>query len=529
MQRSAQHDMTMLRKMTSTSLLPLLSLLSLPLFASAIPIIPRDGTANTTATDKVYDYIVIGSGAAGIPLAATLSASGASTLLIERGPPSSGRWGGTQRPSWLANTNLTFYDVPALDNEIYVDGFGSGIFCPDVSVALAGCVLGGGTAVNAGLWWAPASADWDSNFAAAGIEGWGSADLVSATQSVFAKIPGTTVPSMDGELYLQQGANVLEGALSQAGWTREVSNETPDGKVKGKVYANTTFMYENGERGGPMATYLVEAAARPNFEIWVESQVIRVVRNGSVATGVEVQSTGNLGNSGTVSLSGKGGVILSAGSFGTPKILFRSGIGPQDMLEVVQAAEGDAMVVEDEWINLPVGYNLVDNINVSGQEINSNVSYADTKQTDMVIKHPNVTFYQFTAAYNNPIPSDSAAYLDDRTGILTQSASNLNPMVWEPVTGTDGDYRQLQWTARVDSSLGIANTDGEAMTLSNYLGLGQVARGRATIDNNLNMLVQTMPSVGMNAADRAAIVQGLDDMRAVLGNITDLTILAPVR
>ena len=106
--------------------------------------------SNQTSINSTYDYIVVGGGAGGIPLAAKLSEAGHSVLLLERGPPSSGRWGGTMRPDWLAGTNLTRFDVPGLCNEIWADS--AGIACPDAS-SMAGCVLGGGTAVNAALWW----------------------------------------------------------------------------------------------------------------------------------------------------------------------------------------------------------------------------------------------------------------------------------------------------------------------------------------------------------------------------------------
>jgi cellobiose dehydrogenase (acceptor) len=104
-----------------------------------------------------YDYIVVGAGAAGIPMADKLSESGKSVLLIEKGPPSSGRWGGTMRPDWLSGTNLTRFDVPGLCNEIWVDS--AGIACTDTD-QMAGCVLGGGSAVNAGLWWKVSGSVW---------------------------------------------------------------------------------------------------------------------------------------------------------------------------------------------------------------------------------------------------------------------------------------------------------------------------------------------------------------------------------
>ena len=44
------------------------------------------------------------------------------------------------------------------------------------------------------------------------------------------------------------------------------------------------------------------------------------------------------------------------------------GIGPQDQLEIVQgsALDGETMISSEEWIELPVGYNLEDHTNVSG-------------------------------------------------------------------------------------------------------------------------------------------------------------------
>lgn len=42
-------------------------------------------------TGTTYDYVVIGAGAGGIPIADKLSEAGHSVLLIEKGPPTSGR------------------------------------------------------------------------------------------------------------------------------------------------------------------------------------------------------------------------------------------------------------------------------------------------------------------------------------------------------------------------------------------------------------------------------------------------------
>ena len=74
-----------------------------------------------------------------------------------------------------------------------------------------------------------------------------------------------------------------------------------------------------------MATYLVSAAARKNFRLQMNTTVTRLVRKGDTVTGVEVEASGKGGYSGTISVTPNAGrVILSAGVFGTAKILFRS-------------------------------------------------------------------------------------------------------------------------------------------------------------------------------------------------------------
>jgi cellobiose dehydrogenase (acceptor) len=183
---------------------------------------------------------------------------------------------------------------------------------------MAGCVLGGGTAVNAGLWWKPHPDDWDTNFPA----GWQSKDLASATNRVFSRIPGTIAPSMDGKRYLSQGFDMLGGSLGKAGWKYVVANDNPE--LKNRTYGHSTFMFSGGERGGPLATYLVSAGSRQTFTLWTHTMAKRVVRTGGLATGVEVECNGG-GHAGIVSVTPKTGrVILAAGAFGSSKLLWRS-------------------------------------------------------------------------------------------------------------------------------------------------------------------------------------------------------------
>lgn len=185
----------------------------------------------------------MGSGAGGIPIADRLSEAGHKVLLIEKGPPSTGRWGGIMKPDWLNETSLTRFDVPGLCNQIWADP--TGAICTDVD-QMAGCMLGGGTAVNSGLWWKPHPADWDVNFP----EGWHSDDMAAATERVFSRIPGTIAPSMDGKRYLSQGFDMLGGSLKAAGWEYLIPNEHPD--RKDRTYGHSTFMYSGGREERPL-------------------------------------------------------------------------------------------------------------------------------------------------------------------------------------------------------------------------------------------------------------------------------------
>jgi len=359
------------------------------------------------------------------------------------------------------------------------------------------------------MFFVPQDRDWDHNFPA----GWKAADMAAAQRRMFARIPGTDTPSMDGKRYILETYSVLGAAVKKAGWTELASiNAAPN--QKHKTYGHSPFMFSNGERGGPLATYLRTAKKRANFKLVTDTMVRRVVRSGATATGVEVFATASNGQTGIYKVRATGRVILSAGAFGTAKILFRSGIGPKDMLDIVKSssADGASMIASSQWILSPVGYNVLDHTN-----------------TDLVVSHPSIKAYDFYAAYDTPIEADKNAYLDNRAGILATSAPGIPLVLYDQVVGTDGITRQFQWTARAEGSLG--QSGHTLVTISQYLGTGVTSRGRITITNNLGMTVGTEP-YGTTGPDKAAIVKGVDNMLTAIkgwtgANGTAITLVQP--
>lgn len=194
--------------------------------------------------------------------------------------------------------------------------------------------------------------------------------MVKHTSTVFTRIPGTYTPSQDGKLYLQQGFDRVGKGLEQyGGFKYVVPNDHPD--EKNYTYGHSTFFIEHAERQGVLRTYLESASQRKTFTLWTDAMARRVVRTGGHITGVELECRAGGTHSGIVNVTpGTGRVIVSAGTFGSARVLFRSGIGPTDQLNVVKSSsiDGATMISSDQWINLPVGSNLDDHVGVSAAQ-----------------------------------------------------------------------------------------------------------------------------------------------------------------
>ena len=246
--------------------------------------------------------IVAGGGPAACVLAARLSEDAdRSVCLIEAGPDygprSEGRW-----PAELLDPSA----IP--DSHDWRDGHSS---LPWARV-IGGCSAHNACAVTRG----PA-ADYDA-WQDAGGAGWGWAAL----EPCFARARDAIgALAREGQSVGSWHAAVVEAAVE--GGLPRLTDLDEESAGAGVAATNV----RDGVRNNAAFAYLDAARGRPNLSVLGQTLVDRLVlSDAGRATGVEVQ-----GPPGPRTIQGES-VILAAGAYGSPAVLLRSGIGPEDEL-----------------------------------------------------------------------------------------------------------------------------------------------------------------------------------------------------
>ncbi|KAH8731667.1 hypothetical protein GQ44DRAFT_642958 [Phaeosphaeriaceae sp. PMI808] len=413
-------------------------------------------TVAAACSGDLYDVIVVGSGPAGIVVADRMSEAGKKTLLLEQGGPSYHITGGTARPAWLSGTELSRVDVPGLYKSIFTIPDGNLMCTANLTNGYQGCTVGGSTAINAGLFFQPPASDWDRYFP----DCWKNADMQDAIKKVRSKQPSTDNPSQDGKRYLQSGYVAAKEWLVDGTGYKEVGlNDNAEHHDKRKMFGHPVYNYEGGQRSGPVKTYLQSALKRENFSFKTGARVLRVLRDGDTATGVEVQQTGEKANSSMELCVKKGGnVILSAGALLSPQVLMWSGIGDPEILTNISAL-GLIKAEPQDWINnTAVGDKAFDNPNTFIELYSESIS-------------------SYTHNYSDPIPADRDLYLNSRSG--PYSFASQTSAFWDYIEqGDDGVMCQ----GTIDSSGAMDYTKNGTITLNVYGTSGLRSFGRVTLD-----------------------------------------------
>lgn len=254
-----------------------------------------------------YDYIIVGGGTAGCPLAATLSHR-YRVLLLERG----GSPYGDRNVSYMQNFHIGLMNMaPDSPSQAFIS--------TDGVINARARVLGGGTCINAGFYSRASpsfiqEAGWDEDLVNKSYP-WVEDKIVQ-----WPKIAPWQAALRDG--LLQAGVAPFNG------YTYDHVSGT---KVGGTIFDETGYRHT--------AADLLAAGDASNLKVLLHASVHKIVfgsRQGRLkarAIGVEFTDEDGRHHQAFLNSNRDSEVIVSAGAIGTPQLLLLSGIGPKNDLK----------------------------------------------------------------------------------------------------------------------------------------------------------------------------------------------------
>jgi choline dehydrogenase-like flavoprotein len=301
-----------------------------------------------------FDYIVIGGGSGGSPVAGRLAVDGTRRVcLLESGGHNDNVL--IKTPGFMPfirnASNYKYETVPQ-------KGFnGRAGYQP------RGRGLGGSSAINAMVYIRGHRWDYD-NWAAMGCTGWAYEDVLPYFKRAEANERGADeYHGSSGPLFVsdQTAVNPTSHAFVEAAAALQLRTTNDFNVERQEGFGVYQVTQRGGERWSAARAYVEPIREQGNFTVRTGCAVEKLVIENGRVIGVKVRRGGE-----SQTLYANRGVILAAGAFGSPQVLMLSGIGPAEHLKL----RGINVVIDRP----AVGSNLQDHVDyVSGWETISDV------------------------------------------------------------------------------------------------------------------------------------------------------------
>jgi choline dehydrogenase len=273
-----------------------------------------------------FDYVIVGSGAAGSVLAARLTEDGTTTVcVLEAGPPDRNPW--IHVPAGFIKTLVD----PAVTWQFRTtptENTGGRAIA-----TVQGRTLGGSSSVNGMIYNRGQPADLDT-WAQRGNRGWGYADCLP-----YFRRSENRIGFGDAQ---KHGRNAGAVPVTDMDWVHPITEAFIAGCVGLGIPRNPDYnsgdqagvgyfqrLIRGGVRVSAARAFLHPAMARPNLEVRTDARASRILFDGTRATGVQYLAARGAA---PFTVQARREVILSAGTVNTARLLQVSGVGPADLL-----------------------------------------------------------------------------------------------------------------------------------------------------------------------------------------------------
>lgn len=272
---------------------------------------------------ETYDYIIVGAGSAGCPVAAALSADpDTKVLLLEAGPHADRFWVNT--PAGMGKLyfnkllNWNYHTEPMAmlkDRRMYWP---------------RGKTLGGSSSINGMVFIRGHRGDFDS-WRDLGNPGWGYDDVLPYFRSMeHFERREDRFRGQGGPLWISDPVRKEPASHDFIEAAKHLGHRELE-DINGAEHDGVGFMQHtirNGRRQSAYVAFVKPILHRNNLTVRTDCQVQKLLFEGRAVVGVEVFHQGR-----NVKIAASREVILSGGAINTPQLLMLSGVGPAEELQ----------------------------------------------------------------------------------------------------------------------------------------------------------------------------------------------------